>query len=259
MRKRRKRRLSRQLHGAFCILAILFALVFVRVFCGPPPALTERAALRRAERKNLRAPQEATTRWECWGEYVAAVWDGSEIQTYFGRWDRIGRRNFSYNPAWGSNAYPKPLIRFYTAAVLWRDSKEFGWGCPGMQLTGVMDGDWVHTLPVMVKNDDPTAVSGEITVTGFSAEPNEKRKAYCWKASAQRENAWFFAFMLMPTEEGTTYVQTAIVNGWDAAGNGNTASAEIVWYDAGGVELYRQQIELIKPDEKREGSDKDGA
>ena len=261
MRKRRKRRLSRQLHGVFCFLVILLALMFVRILCGPPPALTERAALRRAERQNLRVPQEAAARWESLNQFVAAVWDGSEVQTYFGWWDRISRRSFSYSTdvLYGSNSYRKPLIPLYTTVRFWRDSGEFGWGCPGMDLTGVMDGDWVHTLPVMVKNDDPNAVRGEMTVTGVSVNPNEEGKPYRWTASARRENPWFFAFMLVPKGEGTSYVQDAIVNGWDVTGNGNTAAAEIVWYDENGTELYRQSFDLIKTDAQREGSEEDGA
>ena len=245
---RRKRRLSRPFHGALCLLAVLLAIVLVRVLCGPGDLMSERAALRRAQRQSLRVPREATTTVNVFNQQVFAVWDGSEVQAYHAWWKRPLRRGYSYNADGerGLVLMAEPPVRDYFYCYLFRDSRDFGWGCPGAVMTGyrVRDTGWgsSYSLPLLVKNDDPAAASGTVTVRGTVRDDRYDRP-YGVTASAGRENPWFFTFLLE-----TDWSVAAGAFHYIAGGTEDgkcTAEAEIIWYDAGGAELYRQQIELI--------------
>ena len=94
---KKRKRLPRLLHGAFCLGAVLLALVFVRFTCGPTQLLTEKAALRRAQRQSLHIPREPVYTREIAGSQFFAVWDGQELYTYTAQWVRPFRKGYSYN------------------------------------------------------------------------------------------------------------------------------------------------------------------
>ena len=244
---RRRKRLPRPLHAALCLLAVLLGLTLVRLLCGPTDLMTEKQALRRAQRQSLRVPREAADTVNVFNQQLFAVWDGAEIQAYQAWWKRPLRRGYSYDADGerGLVLMAEPLIRDYYYCYLWRDSRDYGWGCPGTVMSGYRDHDgWVssYTLPLLVKNSDPAAVRGEVTLRG--AVRDKYDQPYGITASAERENPWFFTF-LMETE----WTVTAGAFHYIAAGTDEgkcTAEAEIVWYDDSGNELYRQQIDLIE-------------
>lgn len=237
----RKQRLPRPLHAALCVFVILLTLFLVRLLCGPPPiAFSELSAIRREERRNLRPPGEIVARWGYLDNNGLALWDGSEVQTYETHWSN---RTTFYGVE--QNPIPKPLVYFYDRVTFFRDSRENGWGCPGV-ITEVRQGDeWRRSLPLLVKNDDPAAVRGSLAVTAQVTGEDGAPRRYLWRAEAERENPWVFLFFLTPREEGNDAlrVQNAIQNGW--FGGTAAAEAEIVWQDESGNELYRQTIELI--------------
>ena len=254
---RKRRRLSRPLHAALCLLAILLALTCVRLLSGAASLMTEKAALRRAQRQSLRVPREAAITVNIFGQQTFVVWDGGEIQTYHAWWKRPFRRGYSRNGDRESGLIlmEEPLIRDYYFCYLWRDSRDFGWGCPGTVLTEYSvdgTGGWGlrYTLPLLVKNTDPAVVSGTVTVRGVVRDKYDQ--PYGVTASALRENPWFFSF-LPETNWSVTASAFQSITGSD--GSSATAEAEIVWYDENGNELYRQQIELIET----EGSEYYGA
>lgn len=234
----RKYRLPRPLHAALCVLAILLMLFFLRLLCGPPIAFSELSAIRREERRNLRPPGEIVARWGYLNNNGLALWDGSEVQTYETHWSN---RTTFYGVE--QNPIPKPLVYFYDRVTFFRDSREYGWGCPGI-ITEVRRGDeWRRSLPLLVKNDDSAAVRGSLTVRARLTGEEGAALRYLWRAEAERENPWVFLFFITPPEEGNESLRmlNAIQNGWDGA----AAEAEIVWQDESGNELYRQKIDLI--------------
>ncbi len=246
---RRRKRLPRPLHAALCLLAVLLGLTLVRLLCGPTDLMTERQALRRAQRQSLRVPREAVDTVNVFNQQLFAVWDGSEIQAYQAWWKRPLRRGYSYNSAGerGLVLMAEPLIRDYYYCYLWRDSRDYGWGCPGTVMTGyrVHDTSWMskYSLPLLVKNSDPAALRGEITVRG-AIRDDVYDQPFGVTADARRENPWFFTFLLETDWSVAARAFHYIEGGTEE--ETCTAEAEIVWYDADGNELYRQQIELIE-------------
>ena len=248
----KRRRIPRPVHAAFCFLCFLLILLFFRLEYGPPAAWGEEAVLRRAERKNLRAPGEVIAVWNEWNEQSFAVWDGSEVQVYDTLWEnKVSFYGEERTPK------PKPLVRRYTRAILWRDSREKGWGCTGI-VTSVWksaSSDWESSLPLLIKNGDPAAARGYLTVTARDAsEGSGSVRLYTWHAEAERENPWVFLFFVTPQQQGNniSQVMNRIANGRDWNGE-ITAEAEIVWYAEDGQELYRQSIQLIETE--TEGSE----
>lgn len=238
----RRRRLPRPLHAALCGLVLLLAALFLRLEYGPPAAEGEEAILRRMERQYLRAPAEPVAQWSDMSRQFFAVWDGSEIQVYLGIWNN------------GATFYgeervpkPKPIVHLYRFGSLWRDSGVIGWGCPGLTISVWRTSEWVNSLPLLIKNDDPAAVRGSLTVSARDDSPEATIRQYVWHAASERENPWFFIFFVTPTERGNSpqQVLNAIQNVW-TPGEDITAEAEIVWQDESGNELYRQTIDLIE-------------
>ena len=247
----RRRRIPRPVHAALCILCILLIPVFFRLEYGPPAAWGEEAILRRAERQYLRAPGEVIAAWNDGNIQDFAVWDGSEVQVYDTMWTSRGA-------FYGEERIPKPkpIVHRYTRAILWRDSREKGWGCTGI-VTSVWrsaSSDWESSLPLLIKNGDPAAARGYLTVTARDAsEGSGSVRLYTWHAEAERENPWVFLFFVTPQQQGNniSQVMNRIANGRDWNGE-ITAEAEIVWYAGDGQELSRQFIQLI---ETTEGSE----
>lgn len=249
----KKIRLSRPLHAAVCILLILLVLIFLRLAYGPFPVYGEKTVVRRMERRVLRSHGEQIARWDDMNEQTFAVWDGEDILMYYTAWD---------NKAvfYGTNRVPipKPLIRRYRIGHLFRDSRYVGgWGCAGYIVKVKQGEDWVASLPILVKNTDPTACRGRLTVTleSWSETQQTYLHTYIWKAEAERNDPRVFIFTLISSESKESRLHyLASMNG----PNGLRALGEIVWYDENGGETGRQSIKLLE-DEKRERSDKDGA
>lgn len=248
----KKRRLSRPVHIILCLLAILLVLGLARLSCGPVPALSAAAALKRAQRRYIRPPVEMAACWDYWNEQLFAVWDGGEIQVYSALWDRLDRKNVDYHP--GETA-KEPVVRVYDRCIQWRDSRSLGWGCPGMPVDG--------ELPLFVKNDDPAIASGyftvrgEVNIGGWDAPIDVP---YSCSAAAERSDPHFFTFWVKPEGDPDT-VQRVLnrLTNLSAEITGITAEAEIVWYDGSGEELYRQCFDMMEMDTQREGSEEHGA
>ncbi len=241
----RRRRIPRPVHAALCLVVLLLIPVFFRLEYGPPAAWGEEALLRRAERQYLRAPGEVIAVWNDTNIQDFVVWDGREVQVY----DTLWENNVSFYGV-ERTPKPKPIVHRYTRAILWRDSREKGWGCTGM-VTSVWkssSSDWVRSLPLLIKNDDPAAVRGHLTVTAHDdSESSGSIHLYVWHAEAERENPWVFLFFVTPQQRGDQplLVMNRIANGYDYTGE-ITAEAEIIWYSEDGEELSRQYIDLIE-------------
>ncbi len=241
----KRRRIPRPVHAAFCILCFLLILLFFRLEYGPPAVWGEEAVLRRAERQNLRAPGEVIAMWNDTNIQDFAVWDGSEVQVYDTMWTSRGA-------FYGEELTPKPkpIVHRYTRAILWRDSREKGWGCTGM-VTSVWrsaSSDWARSLPLLIKNDDPAAVRGHLTITAHDdSKDSGFIHLYTWHAEAERDNPWVFLFFVTPQQQGNQPLQVMnrICNGRDYTGE-IRAEAEIVWYSEDRAELSRQFIKLIQ-------------
>ena len=245
----RKRRRTRRFHLILCAFLFLLALVLFRLACGPLPAFSEAAALERAQRQHGRAPVKTAACWEDRNKQLFVVWDGGDIQVYSALWDRLDRRNIGYDGS--DSAEKKPVFRVYKYCILWRDSRTLGWGCPGEPVEGA--------LPLLVKNDDPAAASGfftvrgEVNIGGWNA-PVEVE--YSCTADAERSDPHFFTFWIKP--EGYPKTAELVLNRLTNLGAevpGITAEAEIIWYDAGGNELYRQSFDMMDTDAQGEGSE----
>ena len=247
----RKRRLPRPLHAALCLLAMVLILALVRLYCGPPGSFTAMGQLRRAARQNLRGKGEVVRRWQDSNHFAFALWDGEEVQVY-----ELYRE------------LPRRSLAPYRGGRLFRDSREEGWGCLGVMMT-----NWdpekrqlQPSVPVLVKNADPAAARGELTVTLQSwSELNQTYiHRYTWHASAQREDprVFFFTLESRQKEDRTNvlhYLYLHYLYG-DPAGDGEREStAEVLWYDEKGNELYRQSFALVDAGLKTEGSEKNGA
>ena len=249
----RGRRIPRPVHAALCLLGLLLIPVFFRLEYGPPAAWGEEAILRRAERQNLRAPGEVIAVWNDTNIQDFAVWDGREVQVYDTMWESRGA---FYGEE--RTPKPKPIVHRYTRAILWRDSRERGWGCPG-NLTSVWrsaTSEWVRSLPLLIKNDDPAAVRGHLTVTAHDdSKDSGSIHLYVWHAEAEREDPWVFLFFVTPQQRGNQPLQVMnrIASGWDWHGE-ITAEAEIVWYAEDGQELSRQNIQLIETETEGSGT-----
>ena len=176
---KRRKRLPRLLHGAFCLGAVLLALVFVRFTCGPTQLLTEKAALRRAQRQSLHIPREPVYKIDVTGSQFFAVWDGQELYTYTAHWVRPFRKGYSYNAngETGFRLMRTPLIREYSWCYFWNDSSEYGWGCPGVPLSWYKTANGttklVSLLPLLVLNDDPAVTGGVCNLHGIKGADKE--------------------------------------------------------------------------------------
>ena len=254
----RHRRLPRPFHIAFCVLGLLAVLTVLRLMYGPPSVYGEKAILRRMERQNLRTHGELIGYWSDMSEQTFAFWDGAEILIYQTNWENKG-----YFAGEDRTPVPKPLIHRYRYGHLLWDSRHYGWGTPGpvIEVQSPYGSEWMRKLPVLVKNSDPAVKSGELTVTArdYSENNNGYVHKYTWQTDAERENDWVFVF-LMPrlNKDVNPHLLSAISGGYRAVGR-YEASAEIVWYDESGKELYRQQFDLFKGDGQGEGSEYYGA
>ena len=249
----RKRRRTRRFHLILCAVLFLLAVALFRLACGPLPAFSEAAALKRAQRQHGREPVKMAACWEDRNEQLFAVWDGSDIQVYSALWHRLDRKDINYGLS--NAAGSKPVVRVYDRCILWRDSRSLGWGCPGMPVEGA--------LPLLVKNDDPAAASGfltvqgEVNIGGWNAPIDVE---YSCAADARRSDPHFFTFWITP--EGKPETAERVLNrlmNLGAEVSGITAEAEIVWYDASGNELYRQSFDMMDTDTQGEGSGGDPA
>ncbi|MBR4692061.1 MAG: hypothetical protein IKP17_04835 [Oscillospiraceae bacterium] len=236
----KRRCLPRSVHGALCGLAILLVLAFLRAAYGPPPVFGEEAILRRTERQYLRAPGTVAAQWDDRNEHYFAVWDGSEVLVYYTPWENS---TTFFGPE--RVPKPKPVVHRYRSCWLLQNSAVRGWGCP-MERVSVLKGErWASALPLLVKNGDPAAVRGEITVSGMNIPLEGAAGAYRWTAEARRDNPWFFVFTVT-TEEYERYSRLwGFIRSGSDMGLGVTAEAEIVWYDASGAELGRQAFSLL--------------
>ncbi len=238
----RKRRLPRPLHAALCLLAVALILAALRLLCGPPGSFTAMGQLRRAARQNLRGKGEVIRRWQDSNHFAFALWDGEEVQVY-----DLYRE------------LPRRSLAPYRGGRLFRDSREDGWGCLGVMMTNwnMEMGGLKPTVPVLVKNGDPSAARGELTVTLQSwSELNQAYiHRYTWHASAEREDPRVFFFTLESRQKiGRTNALLYLY------GDGEWEStAEVLWYDENGTELYRQSFALGDTGSEREGSEKHGA
>lgn len=278
MKSRKRRCISKPLHVLFCVLAMVLILILVRLFCGPPKLMTERTALCLAQRRALREPDAPALQLDFQNWQVFAVWDGEAVQTYYTLWTRPGRRSYSQNDDGerGFRLMRDPLLKEYEWCQFWRDSREFGWGCPGYKLSGYVaeDGRWEirEYVPLAVINGDPDVASGVLTVSGSCTRDGETGE-YAWTAAAVREDPRVFLFQLTPGEDLTndfaSWVLSDISMGeelFSAASAkegvnepGVTALAEVVWYDEKGNELYRQEFDLLRRENAAEGSEEHGA
>ena len=264
---RRRKRLPRLLHGAFCLGAVLLALVVVRFTCGPTRLLTEKAALRRAQRQSLHIPREPVYKIDVTGSQFFAVWDGEKLYTYTAQWVRPGRKGYSYNAngETGFRLMRSPLIREYAWFYFWNDSAEYGWGCPGVPMSAYTTANGmtklVSVLPLLVLNDDPAVTGGVCDLHGIKGADRETGLGgveYSWPWAGRRTSPFGVCFEIQTpiaeADDAARAVLSAVSVG-DWGYRSATAAAEIHWCDENGKELYQQEIELIEG----EGSEEHGA
>ncbi len=255
---KRRKRLPRLLHGAFCLGAVLLALVFVRFTCGPTRLLTEKAALRRAQRQSLHIPREPVYKIDVWGSQFFAVWDGQELYTYTAQWVRPFRKGYSYNAngETGFRLMRTPLIREYSWFHFFNDSSEYGWGCPGVPLSWYKTANGttklVTVLPLLVLNDDPAVTGGVCDLHGIKGVDKETGLggvAYSWPWGGGRTSPFGVCFEIQTPIDEVDDAARRVLHGIPFGGYYNdrsfTATAEIRWRGENGKELYRQEIELI--------------
>ncbi len=270
---KKRKRLPRLLHGAFCLGAVLLALVFVRFTCGPTQLLTEKAALRRAQRQSLHIPREPVYTREIAGSQFFAVWDGQELYTYTAQWVRPFRKGYSYNAngETGFRLMRTPLIREYSWCYFWNDSGEYGWGCPGVPISWYKTANGttklVSVLPLLVLNDDPAVTGGVCNLHGIKGADKETGLGgaeFSWPRGGGRTSPFGVCFEIQtPIDEADDAARAVLSDisvwklGYVSPGyRPATAAAEIFWGDDSGNVLYRQEIELI---EQGEGSEEHGA
>jgi len=260
---KKRKRLPRLLHGAFCLGAVLLALVFVRFTCGPTQLLTEKAALRRAQRQSLHIPREPVYKIDVWGSQFFAVWDGQELYTYTAQWVRPFRKGYSYNAngETGFRLMRTPLIREYSWCYFWNDSGEYGWGCPGVPLywykTANGTTELVSVLPLLVLNDDPAVTGGVCNLHGIKGADKETGlggAAFSWPWGGGRTSPFGVCFEIQTPIDEVDDAARAVLSDISAWKLGYVspgyrpaeAAAEIHWHDENGKVLYRQEIELIE-------------
>lgn len=255
----RRRCLPRPLHAVFCVLAMVLILGLVRVFCGPFPALSPEAALHRAERNSLLPPGEVEARWDRLDQtYLAVrqpdgawrVWNAcpSNTVTYVGvemkpehiRLLRFYPKNGGCTPAGSSWEVPWKGAAFFTN----------GWTYSGLSLHSLAE---AHLL---LENEDPAAVRAELSC--MTVTEGEEPSVQKWTASAQRLTPRLFDLTLSLERSGSDDAHfqrrwdslvTIAAGGYSPGDTGLRAEGTVLWYDAEGRELYRQELEFFEADD----------
>lgn len=279
----RKKSLSRPLHAALCAAAMVLILALVRLYCGPPAALSPRAALRRQERQCLLPRETVEYRWDRLDiTYLAVRQPG-------GAWRVYGCCPFNTVPYSGPELKPKGfrLLRLYLnrsgeiqtkvgRGVPWRGTSFFSmkYVYEDLHLRSVKE---AHLL---FENTDPDARRAELRCTSVSGweewqDPREivsgegkmsdaftqgKSLVLEWTASGERLTPRLFDLTLTLTGDSDdpdrdarwNALHSIVAGGRSADGSPVYLEGEVIWYDAEGRELYRQKLDFRQEEETEE-------
>ena len=236
-------RYSRPVGCLLCLCLLLILAWFIRLVSGPPAAGVE-TQIRRAERRCLRPAGELAEIYNEGQYYPYAVTkrDG-ELYTYF--------------------LAPQGLMgdkrKRCTGAFRWQDTAgDLPWGCcigPFYQFELVGGSNvYVQWMYVLVKNPDPAAVSGKLSIEASLGNGDE---AYTrtWTARAERRDPDYLSFRLelRGGSERMRQLFSAIYNG--VGSTDTTATAEAVFYDADGKETGRLQFDMLMHEDEERSED----
>ena len=274
----KRRCLSRPLHAVFCLAAMVLILGLVRIFCGPFPALSPEAALRRAERQSLLPRGEIEVRWDRLDRTHLAV---RQPDGTWRVWSACPSNTMTYV---GPEMKPERirLLRFYpknggcypvgsSGEVPWKGASFFdiGWTNSGLSLHSLSE---AHLL---FENEDPAAVRAELSCMTVAEREGEEPSVQKWTASAERLTPRLFDLTLSLAVSGSDDAHfqrrwdslvTVAAGGYSPGDKGLRAEGTVIWYDADGRELYRQELDFFNADDSgqtseqiTEGSDENGA
>lgn len=276
----RKRRLSKPLHAAFCIAAVVLIAALVRLYCGPPAALSPRAALRRTERQSLLPRETVEYRWDRLDFTFLAVREPK------GEWRVFQCCPFNTVTYIGPELKPKGLrlLRFYlNRSSVPYIGREVPWeGTSFFSINYSFDSVdmlTVNEVHLLFENTDPAAQRAELRCTSVTTweewrdtliekwtssgeqEPQQEPHVLKWSASAERLTPRLFDLTLtLVNSGGDRYSEER----WDAmcaiADGGRSPKdstisleGEVIWYDAEGRELYRQKLDFREDGETEAG------
>ncbi len=254
-------RLSRPVHGALCILAMLLILTALRLLCGPPAVWGPERALRRAERKYLLRPGDVETTWERMRFCYMAV-RGRDGRL------RLFQSHYTNDQTFvGTDQQPKNryLVYFYDPAVLLPDIGEVPWDGASFSWSGFeYVNDSMHSvmeLHLLMENGDPAVQRAEFRCTGISRQEGREPYVRRWSASAERLTPRLFDLTLTYVQDSVKWVNEANLAALfaiESKGSGYPdwqveLEGEVIWYDAEGRELYRQTLDF-RPEDELEAS-----
>ncbi len=258
----KKLRLSRPMHGALCILAMLLILAAVRLLCGPPAVWSPEGALRKAERSSLLLPGEVEARWDRMRFRYMAV-RGQDGQL------RLFQTHYKNDQTFvDTDQHPKKryLLYLYDPAVLLPDSGDVPWEGTSFSWSGFeyTNGSMhsVVELHLLMENRDPAAQRAEFRCTSISRRDGVKPWYRNWDASAERLTPRLFDLTLTHTQDSGNWANAANLAALVAIGSrGNgyldwqvELDGEVIWYDADGRELYRQKLDFWQEEETEAGA-----
>ncbi len=259
----RKRRLSKPLHAAFCIAAVVLIAALVRLYCGPPAALSPRAALRRTERQSLLPRETVEYRWDRLDSTFLAVREPK------GEWRVFQCCPFNTVTYIGPELKPKGLrlLRFYlNRSSVPYIGREVPWeGTSFFSINYSFDS--FHMLTVyeahlLFENTDPAAQRAELRCTSVTTwEEWREPLVLKWSASAERLTPRLFDLTLTLVNSGDERyseerwdAMCAIADGGRSPRDSTISlEGEVIWYDAEGRELYRQKLDFREDGETEAG------
>ncbi len=258
----KKLRLSRPMHGALCILAMLLTILALRLFCGPPSAWSPKAALRQAERQYLLFPGEVETNWERMRYCYMAV-RGRDGQL------RLFQTQYTNDQTFvDTDQHPKKryMVYFYDPAVLLPDSGDVPWDGASFSWSGfAYTNDSMHSAKethLLMENGDQAAQRAEFHCTSVSRRDGQEPYARKWSASAERLTPRLFDLTLTYVQDSVKWVNEASLAALAAIGSGGYSyldwqvelDGEVIWYDADGRELYRQTLDFRQEEKTEAGT-----
>ncbi len=258
----RRRRLPRPLHAAFCVLAMLLILGFVRVFCGPFAVRSPEKALRRQERQSLLPPGEIEARWDVNNTvYLADRQPGGEWRVYY-----FWPDNTFFIYSLGKQSREITLLRFYrnrafhlagsSEAVPWKGASFLTGGITGGYNVDVsaLRHDSLSEAHLLFENEDPAVQRAELRCTSVS--PGGESYTFQWEASAERLSPRLFDLTLNTASNAADRIPREKWNAMVAIARGGRAHGGVpvslaggaLWQDGEGRELYREEIDFFTGD-----------
>ena len=260
----RKKPLSRPLHALLCAAAMVLILALVRLYCGPPAALSPRAALRRQERQRLLPRETVEYRWDRLDfTYLAVRQPG-------GAWRVFGCCPFNTVAYSGPELKPKGfrLLRLYlnrSSEIQMKIGRGVPWrGTSFLSMSYVYEDLHLRSVAeahLLFENTDSDARRAELRCTSVSErEAWQDPLTLEWTASGERLTPRLFDLTLTLTNDSAdpdrdarwNALHSIVAGGESADGSAVYLDGEVIWYDAGGRELYRQKLDFRQEEETEE-------